>query len=242
MKSKVADLKPEMFSNTLKKMAEADPAQYFAGLPPFMTSHILQQPGSLTTSTSSTVPKSLVPTKESGVYGSLPGVSGMISIQGLPGQPFSIPMRKLNPNLTKDKLLLEQEKELYDLINLGTQEEVDRFFGNSKNRDFLSDHPMSNYYLASPKGLKWLTENLKGNAFLATDSGLQLLPDIANVVRDPRVSGTNGPLLAQKLYDISRKAIEEKARTATQTEMATTRYLLEAAQVKGMTEQLKPRI
>ena len=75
--------------------------------------------------------------------------------------------------------------------------------------------------------------------FLGTEDGLKLLPNISNVVRDPRVSGVNGQVWSEKLFTTSQEAISEKSKKATTSEIATTEMLYRMAQVKGMTEQLK---
>ncbi len=232
MEKKVAELKPEIFSNTFEAMASSTPTNYLAGLPQFALSSI----GIATPQTQQTPQKltSLVPTKQdiSG-FGSLPGISGMISFPGINGQPFQIkPTRKLNPSVTKDKLLLEQEAELYQFIILYSQEEFNNFM--NKNKGFIQEHPMAAYYLASPMGVKWLTS--PDNNFLSSKDGIKILPDIIKILDDPRVSGPNGygQVYIEKLRTLSTEGIQEKAKKEAFAELAVAEKTHQLAQMKGI--------
>jgi hypothetical protein len=231
MAQKVASLKPEMFSNTYKTMASSEPSTYFAGLSTSYLSSI--GIGSTTTDPNQKL-TSLAATdkQDASGYGSLPGYSGIVSFHGIPGQPFQVrPKRKLNPMDDNDRSLLKKELELNQHINLESQKHFNDFMNN--NRLWIQDHPMAAYYLASPMGVTWLSD--EKNNFLHSKEGLEMLSEITGIIEDPRISGTSahGKLVAKKLRETAMNRVEEKAKEGAFTEAGKALLLEKISQTKG---------
>ncbi len=231
MAQKVASLKPEMFSNTYKTMASSEASTYFAGL----STSVLGSIGiGSTTTDPNQKPTSLAVTDkpDASGYGSLPGYSGIISFHGTPGPAFQVkPSRKLNPTDDNDRALLKKELELNQYINLESQKDFNDFMNN--NKLWIQGHPMAVYYLASPMGVTWLSD--EKNNFLHSKEGLEMLPEITKIIEDPKISGTSahGQLVAKKLRETAITRVEEKAKEGAFTEAAKATLLEKISQMKG---------
>ena len=234
LESMVKKLKPEDFSNLKQNLGQGSQSQQF-GSPLQQFGSPLQQFGSplqqfsspfmqpIQQQTDGLFPQQLQPQQlqqqqslsgiSNYIYG-IPGVSGLIPAQYLPQDD-----KKLDASKPEDQIVLNNEKDIRKLLESGVEKDFNEYL--NKNINSFARHPYAYVYLATPKGLNWLTETDNGKKFLASSNYSRILDNIKNLVKDPRISGSQGNYLAGKLSDLSIAAAEESIKTKLTGEIGT---------------------
>ena len=167
----------------------------------------------------------------------LPGATGIITLPGFKIKFEKFNGKKLDPKIPEDLVLLNIENELRKAMEAGpgNQNEVNNIL--STKRNFLTDHPLAFYYLSHPMGLEWLMESEKGKNFIATPQGLNLIPNISNLIKNPLISGQYGDRNTAKLLKLYTEGKTQADRESVLTEVGKARVVQEVALAKAINDK-----